>query len=144
MIGVVEKPGTRVGRVFFTVWTYGRVEVDFQYLAYDPAFSSLEARKELQRRLNAIPGVQIDDGALSARPRVELATLLHDDTLQAFLTVFAWVIERLREGQQAHDIMVPKLGERSVGCSECPRVLSRRAGFSAPAGLPRTNKLPSH
>jgi hypothetical protein len=39
------------------VWTYGRVEVQFETLKNNPPFDDEAKRLELCRRLNEIPGV---------------------------------------------------------------------------------------
>jgi hypothetical protein len=45
--------------VFVTLWTYGRAEIGFEYLAMKPPFDSADLREQLRQRLNTLPGVQI-------------------------------------------------------------------------------------
>lgn len=83
-------------RVFFTVWTYGSIEISFQYLAKDPAFSDPTRREELRQRLNSIPGIALTPESIAFRPPVPLTVLRDDDALNLFLAVFEWVITTLR------------------------------------------------
>jgi hypothetical protein len=57
----------------FALYTYGRVEVQFQWMLRRPPFEALGLRQQLQARLDAIPGVDIRDEALSRRPAISLA-----------------------------------------------------------------------
>ena len=62
----------------FSVWTYGRLEINFQYMTNGP-FADEEMRRELLAKLNALPGVRIEPGSrvvlrfgsrfLSTKPR---------------------------------------------------------------------------
>jgi hypothetical protein len=96
MIGVVARPGTRVGRVFFTVWTTGYVEVAFQYLMADPLFADVPPREALRQRLNGIPGIAMGPDVISRRPSVPFAVLERLPALPQFLEVFEDVVAALR------------------------------------------------
>jgi hypothetical protein len=49
----------------FAIWTYGRIEVQLQGLTRVTPFDNETNRRELQRRLNTIPGVAIGEESLS-------------------------------------------------------------------------------
>jgi hypothetical protein len=87
---------TREGRSIWPIalWTYGKIEIQFQHLLKDQAFESEEARRELQRRLNAIPGVNIPDDGLSRRPSVAFSSLRLESSMQLFTEVLDWVLQR--------------------------------------------------
>jgi hypothetical protein len=77
----------------FSVWTYGQVEIQFQYMTSPP----LEAlRPEILHRLNAVPGVVIADDRISRRPSFQLTTLREQEVLRKFLDVFDWAIARIQ------------------------------------------------
>lgn len=78
------------------VWTYGRVEVQFQWLKTRPAFEDEGKRLELLRRLNAIEGISISSDAVSRRPSFALATLADEARLKQFLDVLDWVAAECR------------------------------------------------
>lgn len=80
----------------FAVWTYGTVEIQFQWMKDRGPFAPEDARRELRRRLIEIPGVQIPEYALDRRPSVKLSVLTGGDSLQRFLTVFDWYVDRIR------------------------------------------------
>lgn len=78
----------------FALYTYGRIELQFQYIGRRPPFDRREAREELRARLNAISGVRIADGALDARPAVPLAALADEAALATFLSVMEWAFDQ--------------------------------------------------
>jgi hypothetical protein len=47
------------------IWTYGKIEIQFQWLMNKPPFNDEMKRKELLRRLNQIPGVEIPEKAIT-------------------------------------------------------------------------------
>lgn len=77
------------------LWTYGRAEIQFQYLKVWPPFDSVRLRKELRLRLNAIPGVEIPSDRIEKRPSIQLSVLTEGSATEDFLRVMDWVIEML-------------------------------------------------
>jgi hypothetical protein len=77
------------------VYTYGRAEIQFQWIKSRPPFDDEIVRRELLRRLNEIPGVSLPDDAISRRPRIELQTLTSPDALQKFFEVLNWTLEQI-------------------------------------------------
>ncbi len=87
----------KTGYLFpFALYTYGRVEVQFQWMARCPPFDSLDKRKQRQAKLNDIHGVQISDDALAKRPSIPLSTLTDDAALNAFLMTMDWAIGQVQ------------------------------------------------
>lgn len=80
----------------FGLYTLGRIEVQFQWMLRRPPFSARERRVELQRKLNAIPGVHIADDSLEKRPSIPLQALTGHDALEAFLRVMDWSFEQAK------------------------------------------------
>jgi hypothetical protein len=76
------------------VWTYGRIEVQFQHM-HAPPFNALGHRMELRRRLVAIPGIEITDEAVTKRPSFPLAALEQPASLKQFLEVLEWWIQEV-------------------------------------------------
>jgi hypothetical protein len=77
------------------IWSYGKVEVQFQYLKRNPPFDSESKRKELLERLNRIPGFSIPDDAIERRPNVYLAVLKNKDALEQFLETLDWTVQEI-------------------------------------------------
>ena len=96
LIAVAERPGTRLGRVFFTVWTTGYLEITFQYLMSDPAFSDVAAREMLRQELNPIPGIALSPSVIDRRHSIPFAILQQPGVLDSFLSVFEGVVGALR------------------------------------------------
>jgi len=80
----------------FALYTYGRVEIQFQWMLRRPPFDAPELRLELQQKLNAIPGVEIPDTGLDKRPSIPLAALTDAKALEMFLSAMDWSFEEAR------------------------------------------------
>jgi hypothetical protein len=72
----------------FSVWTYGTIEVLFQYMHTKSIFKDIEKRKELQNKLNQIPSIQIPDHALKIRPSFQISALKDETDLKSFLQIW--------------------------------------------------------
>ncbi len=85
----------------FAVFTYGRVEIRFEYMARRPPFSDVALRDQLRRILNAIPGVELDKTQLSLRPSIDLGLLVEPAARDRFLTAMDWAFAQLEsDGKQ--------------------------------------------
>jgi hypothetical protein len=79
-----------------SVWTYGRIEVQFQNMLRNPPFDDETNRLELLRRLNDIPNVDIPAGAISRRPSIPLAFLVDRTCLNQFVEILEWMVQEIR------------------------------------------------
>jgi hypothetical protein len=86
----------RTKHQLLAVWTYGVVEIYFQYSAYKPPFDLEQKRRELLERLNSIPGVSIPKDAIARRPTIPLSTLEDEAALRLYLETYEWVIEQIK------------------------------------------------
>lgn len=78
------------------VYTYGRVEIWFQYMRRRPPFDDETKRLELLKRLNDIPGVSLPPDAIDRRPSIPLAILAGDASMAKFLAVLDWCVDELK------------------------------------------------
>ena len=78
------------------VYTYGRVEIQFQWIKTRPAFEDEAIRKEFLRRLNEIFGVSMPDDAISRRPRIDLQTLTNPEALQRLFDALNWMVAQVK------------------------------------------------
>ena len=79
------------------VYSYGRVEIQFQYLN-QPPFDEESARSELLDRLNALPGISFDQSALTRRPSISLKDLSASPALAEGLeATLDWVMDEARK-----------------------------------------------
>lgn len=79
-----------------SVWTYGRIYVQFQYMKGQPPFADEGKRLELRDRLNKIQGVEIPADGIIRQPMIPLAVLTDDAALKAFLSVLDWYIAEVK------------------------------------------------
>jgi hypothetical protein len=85
----------RGGFATFTMWTYGRISVEFEYLANHSPFSSAELRSNLLGRVNDALGQSLDESNIDKRPGLEWNLFVDDGRRKAFLEAMAWAIEQL-------------------------------------------------
>lgn len=78
-----------------TLWTYGRVEIDFQYLLARAAFASREARLELLRRLTEGSSLALSENMIDKRPSLPSSQFDSPENLRALLGAMEWVVQTL-------------------------------------------------
>ena len=83
-----------------TVWTYGRVEIGFQYLRTRPPFTDRALREELLRRLNQIPNVNLKADSIDKRPSISLSQLTSDTARQRFFEALEWATAEIEKPAQ--------------------------------------------
>jgi hypothetical protein len=80
----------------FAVWTYGSVELYFQWYQFKPPFDAEAKRLELLRRFNAIGGVSLPADVITRRPNIPLAVLAEAERVPEFLSVIDWFIQEVQ------------------------------------------------
>lgn len=86
------------GREYFPIalYTYGRVEIQFQFMTRPP-FDDLALRRVLLRRINDVPGISLPEDSITRRPRVPLADLGRDPTmLKGLQSALDWFCDTAR------------------------------------------------
>ena len=78
------------------IWTYGKIEIPFQWMATKQPFDSEAKRLELRNRLTRIVGVEIPADALKRRPTIPLAALTNEGAIREFLGVLDWYVGEVR------------------------------------------------
>jgi hypothetical protein len=74
------------------LYTYGRIEIQFQHLKARSSFDSEETRRELLAHVNEIPGVSFGEDVISRRPSIRLSLLVSDAAALAQLKrTLEWV-----------------------------------------------------
>ena len=82
----------------FAIYTYGGVEIQFQWLTRPP-LDSPDVRLEFLARLNQIPGVQLPEDAITRRPRIQLSVLAADPAaIEGLINVLDWFRARASAG----------------------------------------------
>ncbi len=85
--------------VVMTLWSYGRAEIEFQYLVTHAPFTDDEKRKELWRRLNSGTDFKIPEEKTDKRPSINWRELVKPDALNTLLKSMEWVIGQLDGGR---------------------------------------------
>ncbi len=94
-VPVLDLPG--VSHQLFSLYTNNAAEIQFQYYLTKAPFSDENKRRDLLRRLNAIPGVKIPEDAIARRPSIPLTTLARSQATEEFLGVFDWFIQEVQK-----------------------------------------------
>lgn len=79
-----------------SVWTYGKVEIPFQWMKERKPFADEAKRLELRDRLNKIPSVEIAADAITRRPTSPLAALADPAALQMLLGLLDWYVAEVK------------------------------------------------
>jgi hypothetical protein len=80
----------------FVFYTYGRLEVQFQFIKRRPPFDNPELREQLRQRLDAIPDVDMPEDVLDRRPSIPLSVLTSEQALTQVLAAFDWAFAQSR------------------------------------------------
>lgn len=87
----------------FNVWSYGAVEVPFDFMGYTsqaPFADSRSARDELRRRINeAAPGARIPTEEQRPRPSFSLNARRDEHARKLFLDAIEWAFDQAHEAQ---------------------------------------------
>lgn len=92
-------PSQNVGGVRYslaTIYTYARIEFNFQALRTRPPFDDADRRVDLLRRLNQVPGVELPPDSIDRRPSVVLADIASDQSLDALIQIWQDIVDELR------------------------------------------------
>lgn len=89
---MLEHKGAR--HWLISVWTYGRLEVQFQQMKTEP-FNRRSERLELLRRLNDMPGVELSADRINKRPSFPLSVLGNEAALNQFLETLDWFVQKV-------------------------------------------------
>jgi hypothetical protein len=78
-----------------SVWTYGRLEFQFETLKRRRPFDNEALRLELRDRLNSIPDVNLPVDAIGRRPSLPLGQLQDHAAFDQLRIALEWCVERI-------------------------------------------------
>lgn len=81
---------------FFALWTYGTLEIYFQWYAGKPPFNSESKRLQMLRKLNEVPGVSLPEESITKRPGIRLDVFKNAEALKKFKAIIQWYIEEVK------------------------------------------------
>jgi hypothetical protein len=88
---LVRLQSARATYNLLNAYTYGRIEVPLRHLKRTPPFDDDEKRLELLKRLNTIPGVELERDNIEKWPRISLSILARDSAVKKLFDAFEWV-----------------------------------------------------
>jgi len=84
----------------FAVWTYGKIEIYFQWYKVKPPFESIEKRKKILDKLNEIKGVNIPENKIDKRPSFDIKLLKEKSEFDKFVQIYDWFIKEIEKGSR--------------------------------------------
>lgn len=97
-IPVIDHNGK--GYTLIAIWTYGRVEIQFQYMTSKymktKPFDDVAKRLEFLHKLNEIPGISISEELINQRPSFSINNLRDEVNLKQFLETLDWAINEIK------------------------------------------------
>ena len=99
--GSITVAYARNNTVIVTLWTYGRVEIDFEYLLKTQTFAPDEKRQELRQRLMSGSTLDISESRVDKRPSIQWADLTDAKNMKALLASIEWVAQELASTEDA-------------------------------------------
>jgi hypothetical protein len=79
----------------FSIWTYGRIELEFQWMRKRPPFDREELMLHWVTALNEIPSVTLTPRDLTRRPTFDVTVLCDPLAMQQFISSMEWFIEQV-------------------------------------------------
>ena len=90
--------------VIVTLWTYGTVEIEFQYMVSRPAFLAVETRETLREHLMNSSTLEIPMNKISKRPNIQWSQFKEQRNLDALFASIKWIIEKLAETKSENGV----------------------------------------
>lgn len=81
----------------FSIWTYGRIEIQFQWMKSREVYDDPQKRRQLLKKFNKITKVSIPENAIDRRPAINISVLNNDIALKKFLDVWEEYIAEIRK-----------------------------------------------
>jgi hypothetical protein len=81
----------------FAIWTYGKIEIYFQWYKDKPPFDSIETRKKILGKLNEIKGVSIPENKIDKRPSIDIKLLKDKSEYEKFIKIYDWFFDELNK-----------------------------------------------
>ncbi|HUW97133.1 MAG TPA: hypothetical protein VMW58_15230 [Anaerolineae bacterium] len=94
---MVDHLGT--ANTLIAVWTYGRVELQFQHMMGRAPFDDESKRVELLRLVSQIPGVSLREDVVSLRPALDLSVLNEAASMELFTHALDWAVDQIMSTQ---------------------------------------------
>lgn len=93
IIPVLDLPDT--SHFPFAIWTYGKIEIYFQWYKDKPPFDSIDTRMGILDKLNEIKGVQIPKDKIDKRPSIDIKLLVEKSEYDKFIEIYDWFFDKL-------------------------------------------------
>ncbi len=79
------------------VYTYGRIEMYFQWMTQKPPFQERAGIDELREHAERLLQSKVSDEVLHKRPSIALEGFFSNDSFARLTDFFGWIIERIRQ-----------------------------------------------
>jgi hypothetical protein len=83
------------GNFPFSIWTYGRIEFQLQWMRQRARFDNQDLLLQWVARLNEIPSVSVTPQDVTRRPEMDVAAVRDPEAMQRFLSAMEWFGEQV-------------------------------------------------
>lgn len=101
-----------------TLWTHGRIEVNFEYLTKLPAFQSRESRADVARRMEQVFGEKIPEEKLDKRPSFPAAKIRQNSSRDELQRTLMSIRDRSRQVISSASLVDESVIQREPGGDE--------------------------
>lgn len=91
---------TEISHFPFAIWTYGKIEIYFQWYKDKPPFDSIDIRKKILDKLNEIKGVNIPENKIDKRPSFDIILLKEESEFDKFIQLYDWYFNEIEKGSR--------------------------------------------
>lgn len=81
----------------FAIWTYGKIEIYFQWYKAKPPFDNVSKRKKILEKLNEIKGINIPETKIDKRPSFEIKLLKEKSEFDKFIQIYDWYFKEIEK-----------------------------------------------
>jgi len=82
------------------IYTYGRVEIQFQHMRRHSVFADEAKRKLLLARLNSIDGISLPEDSFNRRPSIPILDLAPENVWSGFEETLDWIVTQLARSRR--------------------------------------------
>lgn len=79
----------------FTIWTYGKIEINFQWDKERKPFDDIKNRKHILEKLSEIKGIVVPESKIDKRPSFNIELLGAKSEFDKFLRIYDWYINKI-------------------------------------------------
>lgn len=86
----------------FAIYTYGKIELYFQWYKEKEPFNNVNKRKKLLEKINKIKGVNFPEYKIDKRPSIDIKLLKEPTEFDEFIKIYDWYFEEIEKANESN------------------------------------------